>query len=92
MAPEEHPGDRHRPSSPTRASAGARRRHCRRAPTPASEIYYYFGDKERLFAEVLEEAYSRHPQIEASLELDQIEPESALAGARRIHVRLSECQ
>jgi len=41
-------------------------------------IYYYFGDKEGLFVAVLEEAYSRIRQIEASLELDQIEPESAL--------------
>jgi AcrR family transcriptional regulator len=49
-----------------------------RTNTSKRMIYYYFGDKERLFAEVLEEAYSRIRQIEASLELDQIEPESAL--------------
>jgi len=49
-----------------------------RTNTSKRMIYYYFGDKERLFAAVLEEAYSRIRQIEASLELDQIEPESAL--------------
>src|SRR5215467_5857965 len=46
-----------------------------RTNTSKRMIYYYFGDKEGLFAEVLEEAYSRIRQIEASLELDQIEPE-----------------
>jgi len=49
-----------------------------RTSTSKRMIYYYFGDKEGLFAAVLEEAYSRIRQIEASLELDQIEPESAL--------------
>jgi len=49
-----------------------------RTNTSKRMIYYYFGDKEGLFVAVLEEAYSRIRQIEASLELDQIEPESAL--------------
>ncbi len=49
-----------------------------RTNTSKRMIYYYFGDKEGLFAEVLEAAYCRIRQIEASLELDQIEPESAL--------------
>jgi AcrR family transcriptional regulator len=49
-----------------------------RTNTSKRMIYYYFGDKEGLFAEVLEETYSRIRRIEASLELDQIEPESAL--------------
>jgi AcrR family transcriptional regulator len=41
-------------------------------------IYYYFSDKEGLFVAVLEQAYSRIRQIETTLELDHIEPESAL--------------
>jgi AcrR family transcriptional regulator len=49
-----------------------------RTNTSKRMIYYYFGDKEGLFVEVLEQAYSRIRQIEATLELDQIEPESAL--------------
>jgi len=49
-----------------------------RTSTSKRMIYYYFGDKEGLFAAVLEQAYSRIRHIEASLELDQIEPESAL--------------
>src|SRR5712692_10273988 len=47
-----------------------------RTNTSKRMIYYYFGDKEGLFAEVLEQAYSRIRQIEATLNLDQIEPES----------------
>jgi AcrR family transcriptional regulator len=49
-----------------------------RTHTSKRMIYYYFGDKEGLFIEVLEQAYSRIRQIEATLELDHIEPESAL--------------
>jgi AcrR family transcriptional regulator len=49
-----------------------------RTNTSKRMIYYYFGDKEGLFVEVLEQAYSRIRQIEATLELDHIEPESAL--------------
>jgi AcrR family transcriptional regulator len=59
--------------------SGARVDHiAARTNTSKRMIYYYFGDKEGLFAEVLEEAYSRIRQIEASLELAQLEPESAL--------------
>jgi AcrR family transcriptional regulator len=49
-----------------------------RTNTSKRMIYYYFGDKEGLFVEVLEQAYSRIRQIETTLELDHIEPESAL--------------
>src|SRR5215472_16399614 len=49
-----------------------------RTNTSKRMIYYYFGDKEGLFVAVLERAYSRIRQIEAALELAQIEPESAL--------------
>jgi AcrR family transcriptional regulator len=49
-----------------------------RTNTSKRMIYYYFGDKEGLFVEVLEQAYSRIRRIEATLELDHIEPESAL--------------
>jgi AcrR family transcriptional regulator len=41
-------------------------------------IYYYFGDKERLYAAVLENAYSKVRSIEAGLSLDELEPEEAL--------------
>jgi len=40
-----------------------------RTSTSKRMIYYYFGDKERLFIEVLEQAYGRIRQIEAALEL-----------------------
>jgi AcrR family transcriptional regulator len=49
-----------------------------RTHTSKRMIYYYFGDKEGLFVEVLEQAYSRIRQIEATLQLDHIEPESAM--------------
>lgn len=49
-----------------------------RTNTSKRMIYYYFGDKEGLFVEVLEQAYSRIRQIETALELDHIEPELAL--------------
>lgn len=42
-------------------------------------IYYNFADKEELFVAVLEHAYSRIRGIEASLNLDGVEPEAALA-------------
>lgn len=42
-------------------------------------IYYYFGDKEGLYVAVLEEAYSRIRRIEATLDLDHLDPEAALA-------------
>ena len=49
-----------------------------RTNTSKRMIYYYFSDKEGLFVAVLEQAYSRIRQIETTLELDNIEPESAL--------------
>jgi AcrR family transcriptional regulator len=59
--------------------SGARVDHiAARTNTSKRMIYYYFGDKKGLFVEVLEQAYSRIRQIEASLALDEIEPESAL--------------
>ena len=41
-------------------------------------IYYYFGSKEGLFVEVLEEIYRRFNEAEARLELDLPEPVAAL--------------
>jgi len=41
-------------------------------------IYYYFGGKEGLYLAVLEEAYRRIRQIEASLSLEELSPEQAL--------------
>ena len=41
-------------------------------------IYYYFGSKEGLYIAVLEEAYRRIRSIEASLKLDDLEPEAGL--------------
>lgn len=41
-------------------------------------LYYYFGDKEGLFVAVLEAAYRRIRVIEASLDLDHLDPEMAL--------------
>jgi AcrR family transcriptional regulator len=49
-----------------------------RTNTSKRMIYYYFGDKEGLFVAVLEDAYARIRQIEAALNLDHLEPESAL--------------
>ena len=41
-------------------------------------IYYYFGSKEGLYIRVLEEAYRRIREIEASLHLEDLAPEDAL--------------
>ncbi|PVE21193.1 TetR family transcriptional regulator [Microvirga sp. KLBC 81] len=41
-------------------------------------IYYYFEDKEGLFVAVLEDAYRRIRQIEATLDLGGLEPEAAI--------------
>jgi len=49
-----------------------------RTSTSKRMIYYYFGDKERLFIAVLEQAYGRIRQIEAALDLAHLEPEAAL--------------
>jgi AcrR family transcriptional regulator len=41
-------------------------------------IYYYFGSKEGLYLAVLEEAYRRIREIEATLKLENLAPEDAL--------------
>ena len=41
-------------------------------------IYYYFGSKEGLYLEVLEESYRSMRSIEAELHLDDLPPEDAL--------------
>ena len=41
-------------------------------------IYYYFGNKERLYIRVLEDAYRRIREIESGLHLDDLVPEDAL--------------
>jgi AcrR family transcriptional regulator len=42
-------------------------------------IYYYFGDKERLYLRVLEEAYSKVREGEQKLDLEHLPPVEALA-------------
>jgi AcrR family transcriptional regulator len=42
-------------------------------------IYYYFKDKEELFVAVLEHAYSRIRELESGLNVEDLEPEAALA-------------
>jgi AcrR family transcriptional regulator len=42
-------------------------------------IYYYFKDKEELFVAVLEHAYSRIRELESGLNVEELEPEAALA-------------
>jgi AcrR family transcriptional regulator len=49
-----------------------------RTNTSKRMIYYYFEDKEGLFVAVLEEAYRRIRQIEATLDLAHLEPEAAI--------------
>ena len=41
-------------------------------------IYYYFGDKEGLYLRVLEAAYSKVRAVEATLDLDDLQPLEAL--------------
>jgi AcrR family transcriptional regulator len=41
-------------------------------------IYYYFGDKDGLYLQVLEAAYSRVRAVEATLHLDDLDPVAAL--------------
>jgi AcrR family transcriptional regulator len=43
-------------------------------------IYYYFKDKEELFVAVLEHAYGCIRHMESGLHVDELDPESALAG------------
>ncbi|MBF9031099.1 TetR family transcriptional regulator [Rhodobacterales bacterium HKCCE3408] len=42
-------------------------------------IYYYFGDKQRLYEHALEDAYAQVRSGEEELELDHLPPEEALA-------------
>lgn len=49
-----------------------------RTNTSKRMLYYYFRDKEGLFVAVLEEAYRRIRDMEASLDLDHLEPEAAM--------------
>jgi AcrR family transcriptional regulator len=49
-----------------------------RTNTSKRMIYYYFEDKEGLFVAVLEEAYRRIRAIEATLNLDHLDPVSAI--------------
>src|SRR5215208_7424795 len=49
-----------------------------RMNTSKRMIYYYYRDKDGLFIAVLEEAYRRIRAIEATLNLDHLEPEAAI--------------
>jgi AcrR family transcriptional regulator len=49
-----------------------------RTHTTKRMIYYYFESKEGLYVAVLERAYSGIRQIESSMKLDQLDPETAL--------------
>ncbi|GLR66149.1 TetR family transcriptional regulator [Acidocella aquatica] len=41
-------------------------------------IYYYFGSKEQLYSQVLERAYSGIRRVEEHMNLDRLDPETAL--------------
>ncbi len=49
-----------------------------RTHTTKRMIYYYFDSKEGLYVAVLERAYGGIRQIESSMKLDQLDPETAL--------------
>lgn len=49
-----------------------------RTHTTKRMIYYYFASKEDLFVAVLERAYGGIREIEASMKLDRLDPETAL--------------
>ncbi len=49
-----------------------------RTSTSKRMIYYYFGDKEGLYREVLADAYRRTREAEDALELEGLAPEEAL--------------
>ncbi|SNR42924.1 TetR/AcrR family transcriptional regulator [Puniceibacterium sediminis] len=49
-----------------------------RTSTSKRMIYYYFGDKEGLYLEVLADAYRRTREAEDALELEGLQPEEAL--------------
>lgn len=50
----------------------------RRTNTSKRMIYYYFGDKNRLYQSVLQNAYAQVRAGEAQLDLDSLEPVTAL--------------
>lgn len=50
-----------------------------RTSTSKRMIYYYFGSKDALYRAVLEREYSRIRQAEASIALDRLPPDKALA-------------
>ncbi len=59
--------------------AGARgERIARRAQSSERMLYYYFGSKEGLFREVLEQTYLALQRAERGLRLDDLEPRQAL--------------
>ncbi|HQT47271.1 MAG TPA: helix-turn-helix domain-containing protein, partial [Acidocella sp.] len=49
-----------------------------RTQTTKRMIYYYFGSKELLYGYVLERSYRLIRQIEEHLDLDRLDPETAL--------------
>jgi AcrR family transcriptional regulator len=49
-----------------------------RTRTTKRAIYYYFGSKEALYIAVLEKAYGDIRSVEASLRLEDLEPEAAI--------------
>ncbi|GJE59580.1 TetR/AcrR family transcriptional regulator [Methylobacterium trifolii] len=49
-----------------------------RTRTSKRMIYYYFGGKEGLYLAVLERAYSEIRALEASIDLDALDPEAAI--------------
>jgi AcrR family transcriptional regulator len=49
-----------------------------RTQTTKRMIYYYFESKEKLFSEVLERAYGGIRRIEENLDLNRLDPETAL--------------
>ena len=50
-----------------------------RTSTSKRMIYYYFGSKDALYRAVLEREYSRIRRAEASIALDELDPQKALA-------------
>jgi AcrR family transcriptional regulator len=49
-----------------------------RTRTTKRMIYYYFGGKEQLFVEVLEEAYAAIRRAEQTIDVDHLEPTAAI--------------
>src|SRR3954470_9354429 len=49
-----------------------------RTRTTKRMIYYYFGGKEQLFVEVLEQAYAAIRRAEQTIDVDHLEPTAAI--------------